>query len=318
MPDKRDIEERIREERDKTRWSDSERADDELVDAVVHPPSEGLAVSDIFSLDEIFTRVLATAEDELAATNGVLFWSGLAAGLALGLSFIARTVFASLAPADSNGLGYNLFYPIGFILIVLGRYQLFTENTLTPVTLVLTRLAGVRGLLRVWSLVYLANMVGAILISLLLAHTRVFAPEAITSAFKLGFEALSYDWTALFSKAVIAGWLVAALVWLVHSVTDGVSRIILVWMIMYLIGAAGLYHCITSSVEVFYVAFKGGTDFWQVWPRFVLPVTLGNVVGGVVFVAILNYAQFGKEQGGFGGHRRKLPWFEWLAGKRGK
>jgi formate/nitrite transporter FocA (FNT family) len=89
-------------------------------------------------------------------------------------------------------------------------------------------------------------------------------------------------------------------------------------MIMYLIGAAGLFHCITSSVEVFYVAFKGGTDFWQLWPRFVLPVTLGNVVGGVVFVAILNYAQFGKEQGGFGGHRRKLPWFEWLAGKRGK
>ncbi len=259
MPDKRDIEQRIREERDKVRSPASERADDELVDAVVNPPSEGLAVSDIFSLDEIFTRVLATAEDELAATNGVLFWSGLAAGLALGLSFMARTVFASLSPADASG-----------------RYQLFTENTLTPVTLVLTRLAGVRGLLRLWSLVYLANMTGAILISLLLAYTSVLDPEAVASAFHLGHEALAHDWTVLFSKAVIAGWLVAAMV---------------------------------------YLAFKGGTAFWPLWPQFVLPITLGNIVGGVVFVAILNYAQFGKERGGFGGHRRKLPWSEWLAGK---
>lgn len=107
MPGQRDIE-RIREERDRTGW----RVPDELVAAVAHPPSVGLAGRGVFGLDEIFARVLATPEDELAGSSGVLLWVGLAAGLAL---------------------------------IVWGRYQSFTENTFIPVALVLTWVAGKRG-----------------------------------------------------------------------------------------------------------------------------------------------------------------------------
>lgn len=108
----------------------------------------GRAVRDFFSFSEIFQRLLATADEELAKTLPALFWSGVAAGLALGLTFFARVVFTDLSPGDSAGFVGNLFYPIGFVLIVLGRYQLFTANTLTPVTLVLTRFASIPGLLK--------------------------------------------------------------------------------------------------------------------------------------------------------------------------
>ena len=277
-------------------------------------PATGKAVRDFFSLEEIFRRVLATAEEELEKPVRLLFWSGLAAGLALGLTFLARVVFSSLVPTDESGLIGNLFYPIGFMLIVLGRYQLFTENTLTPVTLVLTRFASLWSLLRLWGIVFFANMLGAVLVALLLATTGILEPAAVTVGLELGHQALDVDWWNLFFKALIAGWLVASMVWLVHSARDTISRVAFVWLIMYFVGAAELFHCITSSVEVFFLAFHGETTFWHLLPQFIAPITLGNTVGGVLFVAILNYAQIDRRL--FDAYGRRLSWRRWLSGKR--
>ena len=111
-------------------------------------PSASEAVSDIFSTDEIFHRVMASALEESQRSTRLLFMSSLAAGLSIGLTFLARAGLTGLMPADATGLFGNLLYPIGFVFIILGRYQLFTENTLTPVTLVLKRLVS---LPRLWS-----------------------------------------------------------------------------------------------------------------------------------------------------------------------
>lgn len=267
-------------------------------EVVRQPPSEGSVLADSFGFSEIFRRVLATAREELDRSTQLLFWSGLAAGLSLGLTFFARATLTGLTGSPEPGFIGNLLYPVGFVIIVLGKYQLFTENTLTPVALVLTRLARPANLLRLWGTVLLANLVGAAMIAALFSLTDVKGAAAAEAARKMGRHAIESDLGALFWRAVIAGWIVATMVWLVHAVRDTLSRIVVVSLLMYMIGISDLFHVVTGTVEVLYLVFEGEASFWSIWHRFVLPVLAGNVIGGVVFVAIVNTAQFGSEEGG--------------------
>lgn len=267
--------------------------EDQLHDA----PDDGEVIRDYFSFNEIFARVLSTADHELAASNRYLFWSALGAGGALGLTFLARVIFTEAAGEVSPGIVGNMLYPVGFLIIVLGRYQLFTENTLTPVVLVLTKLASVANTLRLWVVVLLANMIGALAVAWLLVFFEVFDVQQTELAIEMGRHAYEQSWYGLFSKALIAGWIVAAMVWLVHAGRDTVSKIFVIYVLMYFIGVASLYHIITSSVEVFYLAYQvDDVGFLTVFPDFVLPVLLGNTVGGVTFVAVLNYALFAEHE----------------------
>ena len=142
-----------------------------------NPPATGDTLSDYFAFEEIFARVLATADHELSASSKFLFWSGLTAGFALGLSFLAKVIFTEVSGEEMPGLLGNLMYPVGFFIIVIGRYQLFTENTLTPVVLVLTKLASLANLLRLWGVVLVANLIGSIAVAALLAFADVLDPR---------------------------------------------------------------------------------------------------------------------------------------------
>lgn len=273
----------------------------ETDDIEIHrPPAAGSNLDDWFSFPEIFRRVLASGNEELERPTTLLFWSGVAAGLALGLTFLARVTFT---PVDGGSpLVANLLYPIGFLLIVLGRYQLFTENTLTPVALVLTRLASVRSLGRLWGVVLAGNLVGAVMMSALLAWSDALSDSSRVIAVELGAHATEAASSTVIARAVIAGWIVASMVWLLHGARETIARIVVVWALMYLIGVADLFHVVTGTLEVLYPVLTGDAS-WTSVPRFVGLVLLGNTVGGVVFVAVLNSAQFGREDGGRLAHR---------------
>ncbi len=282
-------------------------------EAAAQSPSEGQAVMDFFSTDEIFQRVAASADEEFKRSVQLLIFSGIAAGLSIGLSFMTRVAVTARVPGDTSGLIGNLVYPIGFLLIVLGRYQLFTENTLTPVTLVLTRIASIPALLRNWGIVLAANMLGALGMAALLTYTGIFSAEAQTVAIELGEHALGTASGDLFWKGMIAGWLVASMVWLVHAARDSVSRFLIVFFVMYLIPSTDLYHCIIGFCEAMYLVLHGDAALGDAVFSFFVPVLLGNTMGGVLLVAILNYAQtresrFTDRDCGM----LELTWREWL------
>jgi len=275
-------------------------------------PAAGKAVRDFFSTDEIFQRLLANADEEIDRSTRLLFFSGLAAGLSIGLSLLARAAVTSLVPDPDMSLAGNLLYPIGFLLIVMGRYQLFTENTLTPVTLVLTRLVSIPALLRVWGIVLLANVLGAALIAFALANTGILSPEAAQVAQSIGQHALEMDVSALFFKGIIAGWLVASMVWLIHAARDSITRFVTVFFIMYLIPTADLFHCIVGACEALYMVFIGQTDLGTATFGFFLPVLIGNTVGGVLLVGLLNYSQTRASDVKEEGSPRRLSWRAWI------
>jgi formate/nitrite transporter FocA (FNT family)/protein-disulfide isomerase len=251
-------------------------------------PHQGEAIHDFFGTDEIFQRVAATADEEMSKPIRLMFISGLAAGLSIGLSFYARAAVTAQVP-DQPLIG-NLIYPIGFLLIVIGRYQLFTENTLTPVTLVLTRIASIPTLLRIWGVVLVANMVGATLLAFFMANTSVFTPAAAAKAIDFWDHAEALSWDSLFVKGIMAGWLVASMVWLVHAARDTISRILLVVFMMFIIPSADLFHCIIGLCEAMYAVFEGEATLFTAIFEFFLPVMFGNTIGGVTLVAFLNYS----------------------------
>lgn len=249
-------------------------------------------VPDYFSTDKIFVRVHATAEEEVDQSVRILFLSGVAAGLSLGLSFTSMSALTAAVPGSSSvahAVG-SLFYPLGFLLIVAGRYQLFTENTLTPVTLTLTGRSSVWTLLRVWGVVMTANVTGTALVALVLAHTSVFSPEAAKAAHEVASRAMGGSWVTLFWKGVFAGWLMASIVWLVHASQEDTLRFLIVFLITYTIPVSGFAHCIVGACEGLYAVFSGTASVGTFLSYF-SAAAVGNTAGGVFLVAVLNYAQ---------------------------
>lgn len=254
-------------------------------------PAMGWAVGDRFSWSEIYQRLLASASEEIDSSRRELFFSGLTAGFAIVLTLIGHAV--GVAHFPNNPFLSGLLYPIGFIYIIIGRYQLFTENTLPPVMLVLTRLGSIPSLLRVWMWVLFANVTGAALGALILGHTAVLSPDAMQAGTALAAHGLEMDWWDVFFKAVFAGWLVAGVVWLGTASRDTASRFLLVYLVFYVIAAAELFHVVTAAAEVvFYLAADPsaptlGTLFSELW----LPILLGNTAGGVLVFTFVSYAQ---------------------------
>lgn len=276
-------------------------------------PAAGEAIRDRFSGEEIFERIVATASYEFSCSARQLFLSGLAAGLSITLSFLTQTTITATVPGTAGEILGYLMYPIGFVFIVIGGYQLYTENTLTPVTLVLTRIASVPLLMRIWAIVFTANILGAIAGALLLATTGIFTLNASDIAVETGHHVVETPWLTLVSKGIVAGWLVAGMVWMIHSVQQSTARVLLVIFIMALIPANGLFHCVIATCEVFYLVFLGEVGAITALSGVTLPITLGNTIGGVVLVALLNYghateSSLDDEEG----QDFKLQWYEWL------
>jgi formate/nitrite transporter FocA (FNT family) len=226
-------------------------------------PAAGSAVRDRFSADEISQRVVTTANEEFSRSNRLLFLSGPAAGIVMNFSFLGSAALTALVsdgggpPSDmATAIGY-LLYPLGFVGVVLGSYQLFTENTLTPVTLVMTRIASVPALVRVWGIVLAANVLGAAASAYVLARTGVFEPETAAVAHEFGAHFLELSWGTLFWKGVFAGALVGRMVWLVHAARDTAARVLVIFLLTYTVAAAGLAHSIVGAAEMLYVVFGG-------------------------------------------------------------
>lgn len=252
-------------------------------------PAAGWATRDRFSWEEIHQRLLAGADEEVAERTRVLFFSGLTAGFAITLTFLGLTT--GLAAFPDNPFLTSLLYPIGFLYIVLGRYQLFTENTLPPVKLVLTRLASLPLLLRLWAIVLVSNILGAMVGAFILSEAGVVSEAGGDAAATLLEHSLAMGWWSVFFKAFFAGWLVAGLVWLSFAARDTISRVLIIYFVFFTIHATGLYHIVSSACEVFFVYFRSGTNLGAAAWGFLLPVGLGNTIGGVVAFSLVGYVQ---------------------------
>jgi formate-nitrite transporter family protein len=232
-------------------------------------------------------------ETELRRPVLALTWSGLAAGLSMGFSMISQGLLQSHLPdAPWRPLITNLGYSVGFLVVILGRQQLFTENTLTVILPLLARRQGATllGVGRLWSIVLIANLIGALAIAWVIGNTSIFTPDVRGAFSMIGAAALSGGPSTIFLRGIFAGWLIALTVWMLPA-AEG-SRPVIIIAMTYLVGLGGFAHVIAGSVEVLYVIATSGAVTWIEYFRdFLLPALGGNIVGGVSLVALFNHAQ---------------------------
>lgn len=229
---------------------------------------------------------------ELARSSDALFWSGLAAGLSMGFSFLGEALLRSHLPdVVWRPLVAKLGYSFGFLIVILGSQQLFTENTLTPMVPLLAEKSRetLRNVLRLWAVVFVANTIGTLLFGLALARLAVVEPETQRAASELAAEAMKAGFAVTLLHAVYAGWLVALLVWMLPAAET--AKIPVIVLMTWLIGAGGFAHVVAGSSEVFYAAWRGEATWAQATLGYVLPSLVGNMLGGITLVAALNHAQ---------------------------
>lgn len=246
------------------------------------------------SLDATTTHevIRREGEEELKRSTSALAWSGLAAGLAMGFSLVAEGVLKSHLPeAGWTPLVTKLGYPFGFLIVILGSQQLFTENTLTAVVPLLSRrTAGMfRNVARLWGVVLVANLLGALLFALVIGKTELFRPEVHHAFESLARKAVEHGFWVTMLKGVFAGWLIALLVWMLPASQS--SHVLVILLMTWLVGVGEFSHIVAGAVEVFYGAVVGVFGWGDAVARFIVPTLIGNVLGGVTLVSALNHAQ---------------------------
>lgn len=231
-------------------------------------------------------------DEELSRPASALAWSGFAAGLSMGFSLITEGLILALLPHTPwSWLLANFGYSFGYLIVIIGRQQLFTENTLTAVIPVLARrdLDTFLRMLRLWGIVLLANLVGAHLAAWTAGHAHMF-PAGVQQAFiQIGERAADVTPGLAILKGIFAGWLIATVVWMLASATGGQVAIIVI--LTYFVGLGQFTHVIAGSIEVLYLVLTGARS-WSDWAiLYFLPTLLGNILGGVSLVSLLNHAQ---------------------------
>lgn len=232
--------------------------------------------------------------EELNRPSSSVGWSGLAAGFTICCSMVAQGVLqASLPDTPWRELVTSLGYSAGFLFVTMGRQQLFTETTLTVVLPVLHKTHGVPDVLRYWAIVFAANIVGTLLFAGAAMIPGLFRPETLHAFADLGTKAVEPGFMVVLVKAVLAGWLIALMVWLMPAAAS--ARFFIIVAVTWLIGAAHFSHVIAGSAETAFAAMQGAISWSDYAIGFLLPALIGNSIGGVVFVALLNHAQVREE-----------------------
>ena len=242
--------------------------------------------------DVVYEAIRQEGEDELSRPSAALAWSGLAAGLSMGFSLVTEGLIrAHLPDVPWRPLLTKLGYSVGYLIVILGRQQLFTENTLTVMLPLLARrdVLTLWHVIRLWTVVLAANLVGVLAFAWVAGSTDVFSPVVRQAFTEIGHEAIAGSFGTILLRGVFAGWLLALLVWLL-PVAEA-ARVSIIVIIAFLVGLGGFSHIVAGSLEVLYTVITGDASWGSYLKGYMLPTLLGNILGGVTLVAVLNHAQ---------------------------
>jgi len=240
----------------------------------------------------IYEIVRRLGEEEMARPVTSLWWSGVAAGLSISFSLLAQAILQTHLPdAPWRDLVASLGYSVGFLMVVLSRQQLFTENTISVVLPVIADFTGANlwKLARMWCVVLAANFAGTLFAALFCTFTPVLTTELYDGMLEVSRHVMGHGWLEAFFRGIAAGFLIAAMVWLLPSAEGAQFHVIT--LMTYLIAAGGFMHIVAGSVEAFLLALHGDLGWGAMVVQFVVPVLLGNIVGGTALFSVLSYAQ---------------------------
>jgi formate/nitrite transporter FocA (FNT family) len=235
-------------------------------------------------------------EHELDRPAASLFWSALAAGIAVSISIIAEGALHQRLPeAPWRELVTGWGYAVGFIIVIMGRLQLFTEHTVVAVTpaLATPSLGNFEKLARLWAIVFIGNQLGAFVAALSFVRLGLTGPELTAAMVEVSRPAMDRTFADTLLQAIPAGFIIAAIAWLIIAAKAGHFWVIA--LLAYMIAIGQFPHVIASACGAYLLALTGNAP--TLWPAtgFVIPALIGNVIGGTGLFALLSYAQIKDE-----------------------
>jgi formate/nitrite transporter FocA (FNT family) len=271
---------RSKEYRDKEERSDHRQKEKQEVEQVEQRSTPPTPV--------IYHVVRRHGEEEMARPATSLWWSSF--------SLLAQAILETHLPdAQWRPLVSSFGYSVGFIMVVLSRQQLFTENTITVVLPVMAEFTPRNLMLmgRMWLIVLLANLVGTLFAALFCTFTPVLTPELRDGMLEISRHLIGKGWMEMLFRGISAGFLIAAMVWLIPSADAAQFHV--VTLMTYLIAAGGFMHIVAGSMEAFLLVANGEMGLWPMVTDFTVPVLIGNIIGGTTLFALISYAQIMKE-----------------------
>jgi formate/nitrite transporter FocA (FNT family) len=240
----------------------------------------------------IYEVIRRDGEEELARTKRSLIWSGIAAGMLISLSVLGEAIFRTFLPATPwRYLVENLGYSLGFLAVIMGRMQLFTENTITTVLPIMQARSWNMfiAMMRLWGIVLAANVIGAFAIAALFVFTSAIPTEIMPAIEQLSRHATGMGVIESFWRAIPAGIIVALIVWMLPQADEAAFFLILVFT--WLIAAGDFTHIVAGSVEMAVLVWQGELGLYSAGIEFFLPVLAGNVIGGTMIFTLVAWGQ---------------------------
>jgi formate/nitrite transporter FocA (FNT family) len=245
----------------------------------------------------VYSIILREGEEELRRPFASLWWSGVAAGIGISTSVLAESVIRSNMGSDHPYLSAveSLGYTLGFVLVILSRLQLFTENTITVVLPLLAAPSkyGFSRTAKLWGLVFIANMVGTFFTAAIAVHGGILTDEILGAALEISRHLAELSFSETLLRGIPAGFFIAALVWMLPSAKG--SEVFVIVMFTWLIAAGEFTHVIAGSNEIFNLVLIGEMNMITALFSHIAPTLIGNIIGGTGLFAMLAYGQIHKE-----------------------
>ena len=245
----------------------------------------------------IYEVIRRQGMEELARPATSLWWSGVAGGLSISFSLLAMAILETHLPeAGWRVLVTSMGYTIGFLIVILGRQQLFTESTITAVLPVLkdTTLDNVSRVTRLWAIVLAANLAGTLFAAIFCSFAPVLPNELLESMRSISRHSLNeHSWWEMLFDGVSSGFLMAAMVWMIPAAE--MLKVYVIVLMTWLIAVGGFTHIVAGSIEAFLLLVAGDWSIGVLLWQFLVPVLIGNIIGGTALFAVLSYAQVKEE-----------------------
>lgn len=244
----------------------------------------------------IYEIISREGEEELSRSLPSLGWSGLVAGLCISFSLFCEGYLRYHLPnVPSSFLLCNLGYCFGFVIVIIGRFQLFTENTITVVLPLLEKRTwrNFNRTATLWGVVLSTNFIGTFIAAFLASQMNFVSQEQLDVFVEISRHAVDQPFSQIFKTAVPAGFLIACLVWMLPSARGGTEFWVII-MMTYIIAIADFAHIVAGSAEAFLLILENQISILT-GISFLVAAALGNIVGGTCLFALIAYNQVKNE-----------------------
>lgn len=273
--------------------SEEQQADTAVEGGSAHHPGGRSAPEELPSMAAALHQTIRLdGERELKRDTWALWWSALAAGISMTFSMAVTGVLMVATPDTEWGHLLSKFgYSVGFVVVVLARQQLITENTVTAVlpTMSEPSLKRFRCLLRLWCVVLVGNIIGTMLTTWVFKNLPIFDHHVHQAFLEMGHHLMTNTRYEMFVKGMCAGWIVATMVWLVPAAKQ--AKVFIIILMTSLIAIAGFTHIVVGASEAEYLVYSGQLTWGEFFLDFALPTLAGNIIGGTFIFALISHAQ---------------------------